>query len=69
MTESADSSKETTIKKTDIGPAHKFELNTKPPLAGPYAFSRIPKPFWNRPRVHVMSDIMDTWLFMNISSG
>ncbi|XP_055375533.1 thioester-containing protein 1 allele R1 [Condylostylus longicornis] len=62
-------SDEKLTKKTDIGPAHTFDVNTKPPLAGPYAFSRIPKPFWNRPRVHVMGDVMDTWLFMNISSG
>ncbi|XP_055853354.1 thioester-containing protein 1 allele R1 [Episyrphus balteatus] len=64
-----DDDKQSNIKKTDIGPAHKFEVNTRPPLAGPYAFSRIPKPFWSRPRVHVMQDVAHTWLFMNISSG
>lgn len=64
-----DGSKMSTIKKTDIGPAYKFKVNTRPPLAGPYAFSRIPKPFWNRPRVHVKNEVEDTWIFMNISSG
>lgn len=59
----------TTIKKTDIGPAHVLKTNTRPPLAGPYAFSRIPKPYWNRPRVHLMHDISDTWLFESFSSG
>lgn len=64
-----DGTKMSTVKKTDIGPAYKFKVNTRPPLAGPYAFSRIPKPFWNRPRVHVKNEVEDTWIFMNISSG
>lgn len=64
-----DGTKMSTVKKTDIGPAYKFKVNTRPPLAGPYAFSRIPKPFWNRPRVHVKDEVEDTWIFMNISSG
>lgn len=59
----------TTVKKTDIGPAHILRTNTRPPLAGPYAFSRIPKPYWDRPRVHLMNDISDTFLFVNFSSG
>lgn len=59
----------TTIKKTDIGPAHVLKTNTRPPLAGPYAFSRIPKPYRNRPRVHLMHAIRDTWLFVNFTSG
>lgn len=59
----------TTVKKTDIGPAHILRTNTRPPLAGPYAFSRIPKPYWDRPRVHLMNDIKDTFLFVNFSSG
>lgn len=59
----------TTIKKTDIGPAHVLKTNTRPPLAGPYAFSRIPKPYRNRPRVHPMHAIEDTWLFLNFTTG
>ncbi|XP_031630826.1 CD109 antigen-like isoform X2 [Contarinia nasturtii] len=59
----------TTVKKTDIGPAHVLRTNTRPPLAGPYAFSRIPKPYWDRPRVHLMNDISDSFLFVNFSSG
>lgn len=59
----------TTVKKTDIGPAHILRTNTRPPLAGPYAFSRIPKPYWDRPRVHLMNDISDSFLFVNFSSG
>ncbi|KAG8240283.1 hypothetical protein J437_LFUL012760, partial [Ladona fulva] len=43
---------------------------TRPPLAGPFAFSRIPAPSWDyRPRVHLIQDLSDTWIFTNISSG
>ncbi|CAH0556688.1 unnamed protein product [Brassicogethes aeneus] len=42
---------------------------TRPPLAGPYAFSRIPKPVWNKPKVYLTHDIANTWLFNNFSSG
>ncbi|XP_044316037.1 CD109 antigen [Drosophila rhopaloa] len=59
----------TTVRKTDIGPAHKIEVNTLPPGKGRYAFSYTPKPFWHNPRVHVMRDPADTWLFLNISAG
>lgn len=53
-------------KKTDIGPAHWFRINTRPPLAGPYAFSRIPKSKWNRRRVNLEHAIADTWMFVNL---
>lgn len=56
--------------RTDIGPPNLFKYHTKPPLAGPYAFSRIPKPRWDHPRIHLKHDIESTWLFMNsFSSG
>ncbi|XP_050306884.1 CD109 antigen [Anthonomus grandis grandis] len=42
---------------------------TRPPLAGPYAFSRIPKPVWNKPKVYLTQNVADTWLFSNFSSG
>ncbi|XP_030765290.1 CD109 antigen [Sitophilus oryzae] len=42
---------------------------TRPPLAGPYAFSRIPKPVWNKPKVYLTEDIAPTWMFTNFSSG
>lgn len=47
-------------------PAHSV---TRPPLAGPYAFSRIPRPVWNKPKVYLGQDIASTWLFNNFSSG
>ncbi|XP_066596179.1 CD109 antigen-like isoform X2 [Prorops nasuta] len=53
----------------DIGPPVTHRLATRPPLAGPYAFSRIPFPVWNKPRVFLMHDILNTWLFTNFSSG
>ncbi|XP_057327735.1 CD109 antigen-like isoform X1 [Microplitis mediator] len=53
----------------DIGPPVTHRLVTRPPLAGPYAFSRIPTPVWNKPRVFLMHDISSTWLFTNSSSG
>lgn len=59
----------TTVKKTDIGPAHILRTNTKPPLAGPFAFSRIPKSKWKRQRVLLTNEIRDTWLFSDIYSG
>lgn len=42
---------------------------TRPPLAGPYAFSRIPKPVWNKPKVYLTKNVAETWLFSNFSSG
>ncbi|XP_029178168.1 CD109 antigen-like isoform X2 [Nylanderia fulva] len=53
----------------DLGPPVTHRLATRPPLAGPYAFSRIPYPVWNKPRVFLMHDILNTWLFANFSSG
>lgn len=53
----------------DLGPPVTHRLATRPPLAGPYAFSRIPPPVWNKPRVFLMHDILNTWLFTNFSSG
>nr|XP_014289274.1 CD109 antigen-like isoform X3 [Halyomorpha halys] len=57
------------IVKPDIGPPVIVRPVTRPPLAGPYAFSRIPRPVWNRPRVFLQSDVRSTWLFANFSSG
>ncbi|CAG0914373.1 unnamed protein product [Notodromas monacha] len=40
---------------------------TRPPLAGPFAFSRIPRPVDARPRFHVKRDFADTWLFHDLT--
>ncbi|KAM8717184.1 hypothetical protein ACLKA7_003967 [Drosophila subpalustris] len=66
---SIEDDKLTAVRKTDIGPAHKIEVNTLPPGKGRYAFSYTPKPYWHNPRVHVMRDPVDTWLFLNISAS
>ncbi|KAJ9579454.1 hypothetical protein L9F63_024436, partial [Diploptera punctata] len=57
------------VVKPDLGPPVVYQPATRPPLAGPYAFSRIPTPVWNKPRVFLMHDIASTWLFTNLSSG
>lgn len=60
--------KYTTVK-TDLGPPRVLKTFTRPPLAGPYAFSRIPKPHWNRRRVNVPHEIEKTWLFLSTQAG
>nr|CAD7195115.1 unnamed protein product [Timema douglasi] len=55
--------------KADRGPPVVFRPVTRPPLEGPYAFSRIPTPVWNRPRVFLPHDLAATWLFANVTSG
>ncbi|RZC42764.1 CD109 antigen [Asbolus verrucosus] len=59
----------TSTVKPDRGFGLPLHTVTRPPLAGPYAFSRIPKPVWNKPKVYLTQDIADTWLFTNFSSG
>lgn len=57
------------VLKPDLGPAVVYRPATRPPLAGPYAFSRIPTPVWNKPRVFLMHDIASPWLFTNLTIG
>uniref|UniRef100_A0A1A9W1S3 TEP1-F n=1 Tax=Glossina brevipalpis TaxID=37001 RepID=A0A1A9W1S3_9MUSC len=59
----------TTIRKTDIGPAHTIEVNTLAPGKGRFAFSYTPKPFWHNPRIHVMHPPANTWLFVNVTAS
>ena len=59
----------TSTVKPDRGFGLPLHTVTSPPLAGPYAFSRIPKPVWNKPKVYLTEEIADTWLFTNFSSG
>ncbi len=35
----------------DQGPGIEYETVTRPPLAGPYAFSKLPKPVDDLPKV------------------
>lgn len=56
------------VVKPYIGPGAVVQPVTRPPLAGPYAFSRIPAPVWNKPRVFLTHALQDTWLFTNLSA-
>ncbi|CAG9825408.1 unnamed protein product [Phaedon cochleariae] len=55
--------------KPDRGYGLQVHSVTRPPLAGPYAFSRIPRPVWNVPKVYPARDVAPTWLFDNFTSG
>ena len=57
------------VVKPDLGPAVTYRSRLRPPLAGPYAFSRIPVPVWTHPRVFLMHDVASPWLFTNTTSG
>eukprot|EP00094_Tigriopus_californicus_P007480 TCALIF_07202-PA protein Name:"Similar to CUBN Cubilin (Canis familiaris)" AED:0.20 eAED:0.21 QI:0/0.76/0.57/0.97/0.85/0.88/35/0/3998 len=52
----------------DQGPALEYETVTRPPLAGPYAFSRLPRPVDNLPKVYLRNDLPTTWLFANATT-
>jgi len=45
-----------------------YETVTRPPLAGPYAFSRLPEPVDNLPKLYLEKDLPDTWLFINTTT-
>ncbi len=49
----------------DQGPGIVYESVTRPPLAGPYAFSKLPQPVDTFPKFYLPSDLPDTWLFIN----
>lgn len=55
--------------KPDRGVGISYHTVTRPPLAGPYGFSRIPRPVWDKPKVYLTEEIADTWLFSNSSTG
>lgn len=47
----------------DLGPGVAFQVPTRPPLAGPYAFSFLPPPPDSRPRLYLHEEVPPTWLF------
>ena len=53
----------------DKGPGVTYETITRPPLAGPYAFSRLPRPVDNLPKIYLKNDLPATWLFTNTTTG
>ncbi len=52
----------------DRGPGVEYEAATRPPLAGPYAFSRLPRPVDNLPKIYLKNDLPATWLFLNTTT-
>ena len=57
------------IVKSDQGPGVAYETATRPPLAGPYAFSRLPRPADDLPKIYLRNDLPPTWLFTNTSTN
>ncbi|XP_050711942.1 thioester-containing protein 1 allele S3-like isoform X2 [Eriocheir sinensis] len=49
----------------DLGPGVAYNSPTRPPLAGPYAFSYLPPPPDSRPRLYLNQHIPPTWLFID----
>ncbi|XP_068218547.1 LOW QUALITY PROTEIN: CD109 antigen-like [Palaemon carinicauda] len=49
----------------DLGPGVAYQAPTRPPLAGPYAFSFLPPPPDSRPRLYLHEAVPPTWLFKN----
>lgn len=47
----------------DLGPGVAYQAPTRPPLAGPYAFSFLPPPPDSRPRLYLHEAVPPTWLF------
>ncbi|XP_052864269.1 uncharacterized protein LOC128270884 [Anopheles cruzii] len=59
----------TSIEKPRALQKHVLVTNTRPPLAGPFAFSRLPRPHRDIPRLFLSQEIQNTWLFDNTYSG
>jgi len=53
----------------DQGPGVEYESATRPPLAGPYAFSRLPRPSDDLPKIFLRNDLPQTWLFTNVTTN
>lgn len=56
-------------KPVDRGPAVVFPELIRPPLAGPYAFSRIPTPVDDNPKIFLLRDPPPTWIFTSVDTG
>ena len=55
--------------KPDQGPGVIYQTATRPPLAGPYAFSRLPRPVDDLPKIYLKNDLPATWIFTNASTN
>lgn len=50
-----------------LPPPAPVETGTRPPLAGPYAFSRLPPP--PSPRYYLTVSPQPTWMLANLTIG
>ena len=55
--------------KPDQGPGVIYQSPTRPPLAGPYAFSHLPRPVDDLPKIYLKNDLPATWIFTNASTN
>ena len=53
----------------DKGPAFTLPIQIRPPLEGPYAFSRIPTPADDNPKIYVLREPPPTWIFSSVDTG
>lgn len=53
----------------DKGPSVALPTLIRPPLAGPYAFSRIPTPVDDNPKIYLIRDPPPTWIFSSAETG
>jgi len=52
----------------DKGPPITLVTLKRPPLAGPYAFSFIPAPVDNNPKIHILRNPPPTWIFSSVET-
>jgi hypothetical protein len=53
----------------DKGPAFTLPIQIRPPLEGPYAFSRIPTPADDNPKIYLLREPPPTWIFSSVDTG
>ena len=52
----------------DKGPSITLVTLKRPPLAGPYAFSHIPAPVDNNPKIYLLRNPAPTWIFASVET-
>lgn len=53
----------------DKGPSVTLPIQIRPPLEGPYAFSRIPTPADDNPKIYLLRNPPPTWIFTSVDTG
>ncbi|KAB7494034.1 Antigen, partial [Armadillidium nasatum] len=54
--------------KPDLGPGVVYNSPTRPPLAGPYAFSFLPPPPDDKPRIYLNKALPKPWIFRDAAT-